>query len=355
MDIENLKAQIKLNCDISDAKFWGHYSLCGLLMRLRELYRSEKSLAPWDEIPRDEMSEWIAAREAQWKNLENETLRPLEINGTFYDPFEIEGINGLLLKYGLLYGGGYGRFNKPTFFLAQLEEERELYDYRAYYTGKEYCRDLSTSVAMLQGRCIFMRLDSLKMFLWDKLEELRVKKFKGLLKEAFSSYGFGDIDVPPEELYQKIERLSSALSELFVLHELGEAFEDERSEEWLDMLGRNRDRAAEFFLRGTKDLLADTSDRGPLKSITDKRDRPLLNFYMLFLDGMRKELFPEIVTAFQKFVEEGDWAEIEEARETGYGRAKDLRGQILRLWNEGKREDIASSVKQYLKISKGTH
>lgn len=317
-------------------------------MRLRELYRNEKSLTPWEGIPVEKISEWIAAREAKWKDLENENLKSIEINGNFYDPFEVDGINEFLINHGFVYSGGYGRFNKPSFFLAGLIDIRELYDYRIYYAGKEFCRDLSASVAMLQGRCIFIRREPLKMLLWDKLQELRSRRFGGLLKEAFSFYGIDCNDMYSEELSAKIETISSHISELFLLHELGEAFEDEYSEEWLDILNRNKNRSTEFYIRGIKDLLADTSVMGPLKWIIDKKKLFLLNFYMVFLNGIVKELFPEMMTSFQRFVEGGDWSVIERARREGYKKAEELRGLVLRLWEERRREDIASAIKQYL-------
>jgi hypothetical protein len=31
LDIKALNTQVKVNCDISDARFWGTYSICGLL------------------------------------------------------------------------------------------------------------------------------------------------------------------------------------------------------------------------------------------------------------------------------------------------------------------------------------
>lgn len=348
MDTTQFIQQIKVNCTISDAHFWGHYSICGLLLRLRELYRHEHSLMPWDEIPRAEISDWIASTEAQWKSLEHEPLRPLEIGDRLYDPFEVDGLNDLLSGQGLVYGGGYGRFNKPTFFLARLLGSTERGDYRIYYAGTELCRDLSASVAMLQGRCIFMRLDTLRMLLWDKLQELRSRKFGGVLKEAFSSYGIESPSLSPEDLSLKIDSLASRLSDLFVLHELGEAFEDEYADEWLSILSNNQDRATEFYLRGIKDLLADTSEKGPLKWLTNAKDIPLLNFYMVFMDGIRKEIFPEMVNAFQMFMEGREWSLIEHARVKGYEKATALRGHVLRLWREGKRDTLGTSVKECL-------
>jgi len=349
MDIEGLARQIKLNCNISDAGFWGYYSICGLLLRLRELYRSENSLLPWDEIPVEGISAWIASREAVWKELEDEKLRPLKIGDRVYDPFEIDEINTALATTGLLYGGGYGRFNKPTFFLARLKAKRELYDYHIYYAGDELCRDLSSSPAMLQGRCISIRLDSLKAMLWEKFQEFKGRGFKGILKEAFSFYGIKGTEEPSEGLYRRIEAIAGEISELFVLHELGEAFEDQGSDEWLGILNHNRDRLTEFYIRGIKDLLSDTSDMGPLKYITNKRDRCLMNFYMAFLDGIRRELFPEIMDAYQRLIGGGDWAIIDEARAAGYKRTVELREYVMRLWDGGQRGEIGLFIKKYLK------
>ncbi|MCL5024379.1 MAG: hypothetical protein M1497_13635 [Nitrospirae bacterium] len=350
MDTNVLREQIKLNCTISDARFWGYYSICGLLMRLRELYRNEKSLMPWDGIRKEEMSEWIASRESQWKALENEDLRPLEIQGKVYDPFEVDGLNALLSSHGMVYGGGYGRFNKPTFFLARLEGKREYYDYLIHYTGREFSRDLSTSVAMLQGRCIFMRLEPLSALLWDKFQELRSRKFRGALGDAFSSRGI-DGSLPPKEVYGRIVALSRQVSELFVRHEIGEAFEDEEADAWLGILSQNADRATEFYLRGIKDVLADSSVMGPLRDIIERRERSEMSFYMVFLDGIRKSLFPEIMTAFQVFTEGGNWSVLEEARSRGYARTHALRKEVVGLWKEGKAEKIGPLIQERVKSS----
>lgn len=348
MNIEGLVLQIKRNCTISDARFWGYYSICGLLMRLRELYRNERCLPPWKDIPKGDISEWIASTEQLWKNLENEDLHHLAINGRLYDPFDVDGVNELLAGQKMVYAAGYGRFNKPTFFLAELLETRETFDYRVYYAGKELCRDLSTSVAMLQGRCIFVRLDSVKVLLWDKFQELKGRKFGGLLRAAFSSYGIESNEADSRELFDKIEAVSHLIADIFILHEVGEAYEDEHSEEWLEILRVNQDRGTEFYMRAIKDLVADTSDMGPLKHMTDSRDSSLLNFQMIFTDGIRKQLFPELMTAFHKFVEDGDWSAMEAARKIGYKRAVELREHVLRLWKERK-EGIVPFIKRYTK------
>ena len=52
--------------------------------------------------------------------MEAESFEPLPVGGEHYDPFEIEAINRDLNPWGLAYGGGYGRFRKPHFFLGEL-------------------------------------------------------------------------------------------------------------------------------------------------------------------------------------------------------------------------------------------
>ena len=48
-DAHSLARQVRRNCAISDARFAGLYSVCGLVMRLRDLYKWEHSLAPHEE------------------------------------------------------------------------------------------------------------------------------------------------------------------------------------------------------------------------------------------------------------------------------------------------------------------
>ncbi|MGA2402714.1 MAG: hypothetical protein ABSG91_13580, partial [Syntrophobacteraceae bacterium] len=40
-EISDLQRQVQKNCDISDARHAGVYSLCGLLLRMRDLYKWE--------------------------------------------------------------------------------------------------------------------------------------------------------------------------------------------------------------------------------------------------------------------------------------------------------------------------
>jgi len=345
-EIDAFIRQVKFNCNISDARFWGYYSICGLLMRYRELYRSEHSLMPWENMPDSEVAQWIHEREMLWGDLEDTELQDIVIGGKSYGPFDVTSINTALEETGLVYSGGYGTFNKPTFFVAKLVAARDFFDYRVHYTGSELCRDLAASPAMLQGRCIYVRPEVLSVFIWDRFQEMKAKQFSGLAEEMFSHYGIQRIDESSPELFRKISDMTCDALEVFVLHEVGEAFEDDYADDWHEILSSGLDKATELYLRGIKDIRADTSPMGPLRTIVEGRNRPRLSFFLVFLDGIRRQIFPEIRDAFQRFVESGDWSVIEDARRDGYRRSGALQSGAIDAW---RRQKDRASLSKYIR------
>jgi len=335
-DMDSLVRQVKHNCNISDAKFWGYYSICGLLMRYRELYRSEHSLLPWDAVDNKQVISWIQERELLWQDLEDQELKDLFIEGVPYDPFDVNNINLLLGPSGLVYGGGYATFNKPSFFVARLDAVADILDYRVHHAGEELCRDLSAAPAMLQGRCIYVRPAALSVYIWDRLQELKAKSFSSISGKMFADYGIQKTDLDSPGLFSKVLAMTDDAGDIFVLHEIGEAYEDAYSEDWHEILGSGCDKATELYLRAVKDLLADTSSKGPLRRIVDGRNGPRLSFFVAFMDGIRKEIFPEITEAFRLFAESGDWSVIHDARIAGYRRAERLQADVVELWKKQK-------------------
>jgi len=238
-----------------------------------------------------------------------------------------------LEKENLIYGVGYGIHMKPSFFLADLISKKKVDGYVVYIAGSEYVRDLSDSPAMLQNGVIFVRVDTARLLLWGRFEELRFRGPQGPLAFAFSKYSIA----PGEDPSEDVDRLMSlaALSEIetYIHHELGEAFEGERLKgEWEKLLIDFSGSKAELFSRGVKDLLSDTSERGMIKYIVENQKEGSLGFYVASLGGYRRILFPEIVKAFEKFVNSGDWGLIEDAREVGYEKAKRYVERLLSVW-----------------------
>src|SRR5512134_2079984 len=251
MEPELLK-DIKHNCDVSDAQYWGYFSICGLLMRYRDLYRSEQGLKPWADIRREDIAEWIRAKEERWPELESEQFRKLPLNGKNYDPFDLEGINSVLTPRGFVYGAGFGMYHKPTFFLADLVSMREEAGLVVYTSRKEHVRDLFSAPGMAQGTNILIRLEPLMHLLLFKFSELNSRRTPAL-EDAFGSYGLGQRQIIDETFEQKLEEITGRYAELLQLHEHAEALEG--TAEWKDILASAIDRDVEHFVRAVKDLV----------------------------------------------------------------------------------------------------
>ena len=104
LDRKHLSLQVKNNCNISDARYWDSYSLCGLLMRLRELYRAEKGLQLWEPVSNSDIGQWINEREKLWKEIVHDDFKKIEVQGKQFRPFDIDEINTFMRKENILYG-----------------------------------------------------------------------------------------------------------------------------------------------------------------------------------------------------------------------------------------------------------
>ncbi len=335
INLNALIAGIKKNCNISDANYWGFYSLCGLLLRLRELYRSEKGMRPWERINQEEISEWISAREALWQELEKKKISDIIIGKEVYGPFEIERINAVLGKENLLYGAGYGIYMKPTFFLADLISKQTIENHDVYIAGHEYVRDLAVYPATLQDGSIFARVDTTRQLLWEKFEELGMKASKVSLAFAFSRYGIVPGEKPSEDMYEQMFHVAFSEVETYIYHEIGESYEERKlGSEWKDMVIDFAGTKIEVFARGVKDLLSDTSEKGMIRYIIETKKEGSFGFYLVFLSGYRRLLFNEIIKAFEGFVESGNWRLVEDARKSGYQKASIFAEKLLTFRRE---------------------
>ena len=334
IDIPTLATQVKKNCNISDAHYWGWFSVCGLLLRLRELFRAEKGKKLWEGIHREEISAWIEERENLWKEFEGRDFEDIVINDKAYKPFEIQKINSVLVKENLIYGAGYGIHMKPSFFLADLLSHYTVDGHAVYIGGKEYARDLADHPAMAQDGVIYGRLDTTRLHLWEKFEEMKLRGPESTLAFAFSKYGITKEEGTGEELEQQMSKISLSELETYIHHEVGEASEGELlGNAWEDLIIECSGTKIEFFARSVKDILADTSEKGMAKYIIDHRKGGSLGFYIVFLQGYRRIIFTEIKDAFEKFTVTADWELIEEARQTGYRKAKNYAVILLSLYN----------------------
>jgi hypothetical protein len=169
MDFTRLTRQVKYNCDVSDARHGGLYTICGLAMRLRDLYKWDHRLAPWQEHEAGRVLEWIGRREALWESLAEAEFQPLTIDGRAFEVFDSQAINAVLVPRGLFYGAGYAHSLKPTFFLAEVDRCDTLHGRTVLRLGRELARDLLTLPAFSQDDQVVLRTEAARMYLWDQI------------------------------------------------------------------------------------------------------------------------------------------------------------------------------------------
>ncbi len=335
VNVKKIFSQIKHNCNVSDARFWGTYSLCGLLLRLRELYRIENGLLPWEKLQNEDVGRWINEREELWRKLQDSALVDININSDIFNAFDEREINKVLNASGLLYGAGYGLHRKPVFFIAEIISYEKIDGYNVYVAGKEFVRDLSDYPAMLQNEVIISRFDMARLLIWNKFEEMRCRNIPCKLSYAFGEYGLSREQSITKETYENINKIALSEAKEYVYHELGEAFEGAKlGEGWKQLLSSLPHSSAEIFVRSVKDVLSDTSEKGMLRHIIENEKSGSLGFYNVFLSGFRKIIFPEMVEAFENFRENKNWDIIEKTRKMGYKKALDSAGRLLEFYNE---------------------
>ena len=355
LELDTIASQVLLNCSICDSRHAGLYSVCGLALQLRDLYKWENGLDPWVEKDSSEILEWIGNKEEEWDKLGERDFSEIKILGKEYDPFDTTGINAALESHGLFYGAGFVHSLKPTFILAVLEEKKEIDDYTVYILGRELARDLLTLPALSQERSIIIRKESAKLFLWNKI--LFIKKSGRLaLKFALKDYGLELQD--SQTLRRNLEMVSANEIETYIYHELGE-IQDKvfNRDTWREIIATFPHTPIELLSRSVKDLLADTNHYGTLRHIIKERKTASLAFYVAFLDGLLKELFPELFTAFEKFTQTSNWNSIEQAVSAGYDKAKYYAESLMDIYEKGKkRKDMmwaAEEIKRRLLVPMG--
>ena len=290
-----LASAVQRNCDISDARHAGEYGLCTFLLKMREYYRWENELPFARDLPRDDLGDWLQSREQQWREIETEEFAPLPLARGALDPFDAEAASRELLPQGYVYSAGYGSFQKPVFFLGRLARVEERAGYTIVVSSCEYARELAAPPAMLQGRTIFLRLESVRRYLWEKIEEWRWRKQGKAMARALASYDFiADTEAA-------LQRMADNEAETMILHELGEAMAGELlGDRWLDMVVSVAHTRSEMIARAVRDLLADCLSTLP--ELLQRANLPALHFYFATFDGARRQLFPQALAAYEHFL-----------------------------------------------------
>jgi hypothetical protein len=298
-ELESLIRTVQRNCHIADARHGADYTLCVYLMKMREYYRWEKGLGYAERLAKDEVGDWLMHREMLWESLSEADLEPLMLNGSRYDPFDCEAVNRTLLPRGLVYSGGYGSGARPHFFLGRLARQERPDGLSVLVTGRELARDLAAPPGMSGGQTVFIRRESLRRMLWEKLENWRWSRADNALGRALGHYDFeGDLE-------GALDAITDAESDTVLWHEMGECRAGQRlGEGWSEMLMDLRATPAELMARAVRDHLADCLVTLP-ELIANGRESSI-HLFAGNLVGMRKEIFPGLMGAYREWASGAD-------------------------------------------------
>jgi hypothetical protein len=320
-NLPQLARAVQHNCNISDARHAGDYGLCVFLLKMREFYRWETGLPFSRTLSKDAVGDWLSAREQHWTEIEAEAFQPLPLACGEVDPLAADIVNRELLPQALVYSAGYGRLRKPVFFLGELLRAEERAGCRVLIASSEHARELAAPPAMLQGRTIFVRLESVRRYLWEKIEEWRWREQDNRMARALASYDFAaDGDAA-------LRRMADNEMETMILHELGEAMAGELlGGAWQDMLASVASPRSEVVARAMRDLLADCLSTLP--TLLQRENLPALHFHFATYDAPRRQLFPQALDAYDHFVRSGAldrlWRAVHEGRERWLAQARAL-------------------------------
>lgn len=323
-DTGNLQATVQINCHISDARFASDYTLCVYLLKMREFFRWEQNIAYGEPLSGETVGNWLTDREQLWENLEAASFAEIELAGRHFDPFDSDSINQVIADYGLTYSGGYGSQSKPVFFLAEAEKTIQENGYTIRVAGRELARDLTAPPAMSLGDTIYIRRESLRRMLWERLEEWRWNKPDNAMGRAIRCYDFD------KDLSGSLDQMTDNEIDTLVLHEIGEIRAGEQlGKSWQEMLLAFPRSKVELMARAVRDHLADALSTLP--DLLERLHPPSLHFYFANLGGMRKVIYPALLKAYNQWHTTGQVEALTEQVAAGRQHWLQVAGQILAL------------------------
>jgi hypothetical protein len=382
LDIQSIAEQVKMNCDISDARYvLEKHEKRTIDQYLRgqiiDLYITEMDIKPWEKrIPlksNPNYQSWFIKKKKLWKELKDKNFSRINVNGREYRHNYMDEMNQELNPEGYFYSATIGYGNKISFLLAQLVDTRKENGYGIYILEKELARDLehflSETAFQVEGYLVG-RKNSLRNYFWKRVKKLKSDKNfpeKKVLEQAFLDFGLTkqELSEDPEEVDKKIEKILPKKMEVDIHHELGHEITQRFNyvltpELYYRLTNLAPGTDLEWFIRGVDEVLADTSEhnnlKGMLSYVISQKDLGSLSIRLYDTMVSRKfgrhwkyyvKIFPELITAYEKFRETGDWGFIENARKTGQESARKL---IMKLReNQNDIDSVKSICEKVLK------
>jgi hypothetical protein len=307
--------QVDSNCQLASAGQAGQFSLCGTLLRLRQLYKWEHQLPPWREPEPAQVLAWIEIKERTWEALEGAAWQQLVWNGQTFEPLAVAELNQRLIPQGCAYGAGLSRGQAPTCFLGELQEIRRHDDLTILVLGRELARDLGAAPALRQGPLIYARQETLSYYLWDRLSDPTQQK-NAFLRIALAAYGLDLAGLlrTPEDHRDAYGAFLAGELEAVIHHEVGEAMETSLGPAFATLLDLFPQSRVELWLRALKDALAEVNESGRLSYLIAGRRLASLALMLALRPPLYTMLMPELEPAFCRLKDGGDWGELDTAR-----------------------------------------
>jgi Family of unknown function (DUF6866) C-terminal domain/Family of unknown function (DUF6866) N-terminal domain len=336
---QHIARTVQHNCHISDARFAGNYTLCVYLLKMREYYRWEKAHPFSTALANDDVGRWLTEREQLWERIEQQAFEPISTNGELLDPFESGDINARLLGQGLVYSAGIGQKSKPHFFLGELLRIDRINGFTIYVSAREFARDLTSPPAMSQGTDIFIRRESFRRMLWEKLETWRWNRPQNAMASAIGYYDFDN------DLEAALDAMTDHELEAAILHEIGEIHAGELLPGWDEMISDIAMTKAEIMARAVRDHLADAISTLP--ALVEQQQHASIHFYIANLTSMRQLIFPALLDAYRQWTDNGNIETLSQLIDTSAQHWQRIAEQMLvmhREYGENSHEHIEQLV-----------
>jgi len=365
-----LTRAVQTNCHIADARHATDLTLCTYLLHMREFYRWEHALPFSATLPREAVGAWIAERERQWADLEDQDFVDLPLPagaGPHADdgrhagtpacaahevlpPFDVDAVGPCLEPLGLAYGAGLAGRERPGFFLAELLHVRQLDDgLTLRVCSREHARGLFAPPAALVDRTVWLRRESLARWLWQLYETYSLREADGAFRAVVQAHGLD------RDFERGLPGLLDEVGDMLVLHELGE----HRVGRWLgpawaEMRLALPHRRTDLAVRAVRDLLADFEVTLP--TLLERSANTGLHFWFATFDGLREHLCPDLRNAWRAWREGDGGAALLRSCRSGSIHFRALAEQVLHLHAErGDRAaaDIEALLSQPASVFRG--
>ena len=324
MTNHTISQAVQHNCNIADSHNASDYTLCVYLLKMREYYRWFKQISFSDPLPSSEIGDWISNQEQHWQELESSEFNDIHIDGRDFSVFDSEKINQALEPHGLVYSGGLGSGSHPHFFLGELIRHEVVGDHHIYVSNNELARDLTAPPAMSHGNTIFIRRESLRRMIWERLEEWRWKRGQGPMAKALAYYDFDN------NLDHALEQMTDHEVDVLLHHEKGEiAAGQELGDAWHHMLDELPRCMAEFIARAVRDHIADCCSTLPM--LIKQERSASIHFYFGNFNAIRKKIFPALMTGYESWERSGNFDDLSTIVEQGLLHWQSISKQILSL------------------------